>query len=251
MHGEYKYCVSRDENYVPSEAIVRETALRRIQFILNEIVVDMGIAKGTYWQRVGTLTLAVFVLELRMIMHYLGQWLLLKIVDAPVTGMEFKWYEIRMEYAYWTMSQQLLVVLAGPLTNTIIFTFMIAVCHLSQKWIHCFPVSLCKFIAWYGLATCLDFFLIAVVDMANQNDDGDLFKLYNYYERSENSGFIGFFLTFLVQFAMLLVNIFVFYNYIVFVHNDARIHDIYMRISGLGKGYHIPFDNEISWNYLK
>lgn len=112
-------------------------------------------------------------------------------------------------------------------------------------------MGICKFIAWYGLATCLDFFLIATVDMANQNTDGDLFKLYNYYERTENSGFIGFFLTFLVQFAMLLVNIFVFYNYIVFVHNDARIHDIYMRISGLGKGYHIPFDNEISWNYLK
>ena len=50
---------------------------------------------------------------------------------------------------------------------------------------------------------------------------------------------------------MFIINIFIFYNYIVFVHNDARIHDIYMRISGLGKGYHIPFDNEISWNYLK
>ena len=211
----------------------------------------MGIAKGTYWQRFGTLTLAIFVLELRMCMHFLGQWFLLKIMDAPVTKMEFKWYEIEMEYAYWTMTQQLLVVLAGPLTNTILFGFMILVCHLAQKWIHCFPVGLCKFIAWYGLATCLDFFLITVVDMANQNEDGDLLKLYNYYERSEASGFVGFFLTFLVQFAMLLVNIFVFYNYIVFVHNDARIHDIYMRITGLGKGYHIPYDNEISWNYLK
>jgi len=65
--------------------------------------------------------------------------------------------------------------------NTILFGFMISVCHFSQKFIYCFPVSLCKFIAWYGLATCLDFFLIAVVDMANQNPDGDLFKLYNYY----------------------------------------------------------------------
>lgn len=236
---------------MPSEAAVRETSIRRVQFILSEIVVDLGIAKGTAMQQAGTIALAVLVLELRMIMHYLGQWLLLKIVDAPVTSMEWKWYEIRLEYAYWTMAQQLLVVLAGPLMNTAIFGFFILVCHLSQKWIHCFPVGMCKFIAWYGLLTCLDFFLIAVVDMANQNPDGDLFKLYNYYERSENSGFIGFFLTFLTQFAVLLVNIFVFYNYIVFVHNDARIHDIYMRISGLGKGYHIPYDNEISWNYLK
>ena len=110
---------------------------------------------------------------------------------------------------------------------------------------------MCKFIAWYGIATCLDFFLVCVVDMANQNIGGDLFKMYNYYETTQSSGFIGFFMTFLVQFAMFIINIFIFYNYIVFVHNDARIHDIYMRISGLGKGYHIPFDNEISFSYLK
>lgn len=41
------------------------------------------------------------------------------------------------------------------------------------------------------------------------------------------------------------------YNYIVFVHCDARIKDIYLRISGLGKGYYIPEDNEVSWNYLR
>jgi len=97
--------VSRDDNYVASDAAVRDTAIRRVQFILNEIVVDMGIAKGTYWQRLGTLTLAIFVLELRMIMHYLGQWLLLKSMDAPVTEVKWKFYEIELEYAYWTMKQ--------------------------------------------------------------------------------------------------------------------------------------------------
>ena len=75
--------------------------------------------------------------------------------------------------------------------------------------------------------------------------------MYNYYERTESSGFIGFFVTFLVQFTIFIINIFFYYIYIVYVHNDARIHDIYMRISGLGKGYHIPFDNEVSWNYLR
>jgi hypothetical protein len=52
---------------------------------------------------------------------------------------------------------------------------------LSYKHIYCFPVQACKLIAWYGLATCLDFVLITVIDMANQDQDGDLFKLYNYY----------------------------------------------------------------------
>lgn len=47
------------------------------------------------------------------------------------------------------------------------------------------------------------------------------------------------------------MNVYLFYNYIVFVHCDAKIYDIYLRISGLGKGYYIPDDNEISWSYLK
>jgi hypothetical protein len=51
--------------------------------------------------------------------------------------------------------------------------------------------------------------------------------------------------------ALLVGNVFIYYNYIVFVHNDARISDIYLRISGKGRGYYIPLDNEISWNYLK
>ena len=35
------------------------------------------------------------------------------------------------------------------------------------------------------------------------------------------------------------------------MHCDGRIKDIYLRISGLGKGYFIPDDNEVSWAYLK
>ena len=165
---------------------------------MNEIINDMGIKKGNFWQWSMTVLLAIFVFELRMIMHYIGQWIFLKAVNAPVISIEWTWYEIRLEYAYWRMFQQLGVIMMGPLTNTILFLFLMLVCHLSQKNINCFPISVCKFIAWYGVATCLDFFLICVVDMANQNLDGDLFKMYNYYERTNNSGFIGFFMTFLI-----------------------------------------------------
>ena len=35
------------------------------------------------------------------------------------------------------------------------------------------------------------------------------------------------------------------------MHCDARIQDIVVRITGAGKGYYIPYDNEISFNYLK
>jgi hypothetical protein len=144
-----------------------------------------------------------------------------------------------------------MVILVGTLYNTAVFGMAILVCHLSQKYIYCFPPVACKLIAWYGFATCLDFFLILIIDMANQDQDGDLFKLYNYYEKVSNSGVFGLFITFLAEMALFVLNIFIFYNYIVFVHMDARISDIYLRISGLGRGYYIPSDNEISWNYLK
>ena len=106
-------------------------------------------------------------------------------------------------------------------------------------------------IAWYGIATVFDFFLISVIDFAVQDWDGDLFKLYNYYSKTESSGFVGYFLTFIIHLGLLIVNLFIFYNYIVFIHLDGRLSDIYMRISGKERDFFIPEDCEISFNYLR
>ena len=50
---------------------------------------------------------------------------------------------------------------------------------------------------------------------------------------------------------VLILNIFLFYYYICFVHCDARIADIVVRITGESQGNYIPQDNEISFSYLK
>jgi hypothetical protein len=65
----------------------------------------MGIKKGQFKEWIATLLLAFGVFELRMIMHYIGQWIFLKVVSAPVISLKFKWYEIEMDYAYWKMEQ--------------------------------------------------------------------------------------------------------------------------------------------------
>lgn len=44
----------------------------------------------------------------------------------------------------------------------------------------------------------LDFFIVDVIDFADQNPDGDLFKLYNYYQKTQNAGVVGLFLTLLI-----------------------------------------------------
>ena len=50
---------------------------------------------------------------------------------------------------------------------------------------------------------------------------------------------------------MVMVNVFIFYYYIVFVHHDQKIANIYLRISGKGRDYFIPDDNELSYRCLK
>ena len=101
--------------------------MRKMQFILNEIINDMGIKKSDFWEWLSTVLLATFVFWLRMLIHYVGQWIFLKAVSAPVTEIDLKWYEIRMDYAYWKMEQQLGVVVIGPLANTILFCFFIGI----------------------------------------------------------------------------------------------------------------------------
>lgn len=69
------------------EGLKRETQMRKLHFILNEIINDMGIKKSGIAGWALTLLLAVFVFELRMVIHYIGQWVFLKAVNAPVISL--------------------------------------------------------------------------------------------------------------------------------------------------------------------
>lgn len=251
-YADYKYCVNRSEEEQKSLKISTDNnSFRRTLFILFEIVNDLGIAKSTLFLNFLTVLLAFSVLWFRMFIHYIGQYLLLKSINAPVSSLTIDWYKLNLVYASWNVYQEMGVTAIGPLSNSILFIFFMAVCHISNKYIYCFPVIFCKIIAWYGLLTIMDFAFIVVVDCAFMDNNGDLFKLYNYYEKSENSGTVGLFVTVLIQFAITIFNVWLAYNYIAFIHCDARIEDIYIRISGFGKGYYLPDDNEVSWSYLR
>jgi len=134
---------------------------------------------------------------------------------------------------------------------TIMFWFMTKTIQISMTRIMCFPRILSKAFAWFGFFTIFDFLLISIIDFASQDMNGDMFKLYNYFEKSGSSGFVGYFLTFILQFLIILINTFLFYQYILFIHHDSKIADIYLRITGKGRDYFIPHDNEISWRHLK
>lgn len=115
-----------------------------------------------------------------------------------MSGVRFAWYKINVDYADWNVYQEMGVISAGPLSNSALFLFLMAVQHLCNKYIFCFPIYFCKIMAWYGLLTVMDFIFICIVDAAWMDQGGDLWRLYNYYAQTESSGMVGLFITFLI-----------------------------------------------------
>ena len=205
--------------------------MRKLRFLLTEVLADMGIAKkdhGVYW--LGTFIFAAVMLRLTIFLHHLGQFLALKFMNCPVEKFTFMPITSDLEYGYYFFWQQLVVLAVGPFTNTLLFYFFMRVNALSDKYIQCFPEVLKQGMIWYGFFTVFDFMVICVSDFASQKTNGDLFKLYQHYYKEDGQGFIGFFLTFIIEFFMMILNVGVFYNHIMFVHHDAKIADIWIRI---------------------
>lgn len=100
--SDYKYCVNKSNeidgksqtSLDARRAIEANTSLRRTTFILQEIVNDLGIQKAPWYYQLSTVCLALAVLWFRMFIHYMGQYLILKFIDAPVTSFTFKWYKM-------------------------------------------------------------------------------------------------------------------------------------------------------------
>lgn len=72
-----------------------------MQYVTGEILNDLGIKKIDMLSGAGTLVVAFVVLWIRMVIHYLGQYILLKIMNAPVIDLKLYWYKITITYSFW------------------------------------------------------------------------------------------------------------------------------------------------------
>ena len=66
-----------------------------------------------------------------MAFHYLGQYIILKAMDAPVISMELHWYKVKINYAFWNIGQEVAVITVGVVANTFMLGLFILICHLS------------------------------------------------------------------------------------------------------------------------
>ena len=75
--------------------------------------------------------------------------------------------------------------------------------------------------------------------------------LFMYYRKIGDSGVISIFIITFVYVGLLVLNTFIFYNYLVFLHMEGRLIDIYARATADPSYFFIPFDNEVSSRYLR
>jgi len=192
-----------------------------------------------------------------MFLHYIGQYFACLITEVPVTQWETHVYKVYLEYAASYFAQIFMITAAGPLFNTFMFVLLYVTAFTIKSTCDCFPRVWYKIIAIMGVFTVLDPIIVLVVDIASGSyAHGDWFKFYNFYLNQNKlnpdaNGYVGIYITFFLMFGLTVFNGFLFYYYMIFVHMNGRILDLYKRLSGTSKTFFIPHDAEVSLKYLQ
>jgi hypothetical protein len=221
----------------------KNLTFKKVKYIMDEILTDIRWDKRKSLNFQLAWVYIFFLWFLRTFNHYLGQYFVCVLMSVPVTKFEAAWYKIDLEYASFDFYQEALVVSSGVLFNSLCFFFMIFGALVSKKLCNCFPRVWYKIVCWYGVFVVLDPIIILVIDLCIRDfEHGDWFKFYNWYLKKEGNGFVGMYLTFFIFFALTILNGFLLYYYMIFVHMNGRILDLYKRLSGSSTTFFVPKD---------
>lgn len=220
-----------------------------------------------------TIMIYLCTLWMRIYIHYIAEYLFLSGAMTPIYGYVTTGYQLEFKYMSSAVSAtvEVCAVAIGPLVNILVFLAFVQTGRLFYSFAGFLPLSCSKFIAAFGVATTLDPLLIAIVDLANHNYncksknaecaesytssachcfEGDFIKLWNRYAYDEGSGITGLIITAILYLGMATISMLLLYEYLVYVHRDARILDLWRRINGADEEFFMPDDFEISGEEL-
>ncbi len=152
-------------------------------------------------------------------------------------------------------SDEIGLVCMGPLAVLAVFS-MLVLCGLAlRRFAGSIPDGLSLFINCFGIMTCLDWVFILIVDLcygnygctsryetckfnytaANCNCfNGDFVKLWYRMTYEEGTGMSGLLITMILYVAVSLFTCALFYEYLLYIHRDGRIIDLWRRVRVLG-----------------
>lgn len=221
-----------------------------------------------------TVGIYLFVFWMRVYIHYLAQYLFVLAQNTPVYGFDINFLYISFRYSSASLSTavEVGIVSIGPIACICIFLLCLLFGGAFYKLTGFLPDIFSKFFAYYGVATVADpglTFLIDLIyhhyncesvsdickeDYTNRNCncyDGDFIKLWNRMLRLEGSGITGAFITMMIYLACGVLAALVLYEYLIYVHRDGRILDLWRRVNAPEEEFFIPEDFEVAAEELK
>jgi hypothetical protein len=146
------------------------------------------------------------------------------------------------------------VTVMGTVWSLAVFISSTIVAYLSLKILGRFPTILFRMIECYGIAILFDWALSLAESIFFgyylDDWDNDSFKLWNYFQRAEGNGVVGAFLTVFLYLFMVGVTLFFLYNYVIFIHMNGRLIDVYSRLTAPESSFFMPNDSEVSLRYF-
>ncbi|KAM6900531.1 uncharacterized protein ofcc1 [Xenentodon cancila] len=198
------------------------------------------------------LTLMWFV---RLYLHYCSQWLYLQAIAVPVNKFCFHAHTVDLIYQSSLLHtrEELAMVVVGPLTLNAVMFLLVLIRWGCQLIFGSLPSFTSKFIMAQGVWTVLDplavFAVDAVLGRLSYSPDvpvGDAAKLYWHFHRADQSGAAGVLITLFLYAVHFLLSITIISIYLLRIHNNGHMLDIYQRFTAKEGKYFLPQDLELS-----
>ncbi|ETL80680.1 hypothetical protein L917_18848 [Phytophthora nicotianae] len=248
-------------------------AQRKLHYLRHELLVDLGFSNWhtlEFWRLVAMLLFACWI---RLYVHYVTQWLFLRGNRVPVYDFQPRWTTCIVKYTWQTVatSTEIGLLSLGVLGNTMMFGFLSGAAALGQRYVGDLPAFGSNFVVCAGIATVLDPFLVLLVDVFSHHYgcsqlsecsvsltasgcscvNGDWFKLYVRFQAQEGSGLVGIFIVLILYLALTCLSLVALYVYLLYVHMNGRMLDVYRRVHGHEDAFFVPHDAEISLQELQ
>ena len=216
-----------------------------------------------------TVILYIFAFWIQIYVHYLGEYLFLLAIRTPVYAFELSTLYIQFKYLSTAIStgDEIGVVSIGML-SCIIFFIILSIIEkviiLTNKYV---PNSYSKFVLSFGISMILDPYIILIIDICYHHYEcnktsiscmssysssscicynGDFIKLWYRMVNLEGNGITGLLITIILYLSSTIISCLLTYIYLIYIHRNSHILDIYRRIHYESDRFILPQDFEVS-----
>lgn len=237
----FRESVAQEDSYT--------SPITRAKYLAMEVMAELGV--GRYREMACTGVILLLCIWVSRYTHYVGQYLFLKGERVPVTGFEVKAYTIDVQYPdQMSLEVEIGATIMGPFFTLSCFLFLALSSYTALKTLGKVPALCYRLLAPFGLISVLDGFITVIESLLRQKQNGDIYKLYNYFGREEGSPSIGGFLTTFLYLGMAGIALFAVYIYLLYCHMNGRLLDVFVRLTAPERHFFLPKDCEVSARYL-